>query len=64
MWRVLFPIQTLMGHRRAAAGRAKGRALRRERVRGIAFTFIIFEQVRHYIFGCIQYSIIVSVHRK
>ena len=31
MWRVLFPIQTLMGHRRAAAGRAKGRALRRER---------------------------------
>ena len=39
MWRILFPIQTLMGHRRAAAGRAKGRALRRERERGIAFTF-------------------------
>jgi len=30
MWRVLFLMQTLMGHRRAAAGRPKSRALRRE----------------------------------
>ena len=42
MWRVLFLMQTLMGHRRAAAGHAKGRALRRE---AFFFIFIFFKIV-------------------
>ena len=29
MWRALFPMQTLMGRRKAATGPPKGRALRR-----------------------------------
>ena len=41
MWRVLFLMQTLMGHRRAAAGHAKGRALRREAF----FLFLYFSKL-------------------